>query len=416
VPADAAAVFFGSLREAEDAVGGLAGFLPRALPGLCGEPAEGRRDALRRAVDGLLLPTIWRSNPGVRTGTRQVAIVVSDPDVRWAPEIALLCEVDDAGLVRFHRQSTISWEDRSPRRLRVEGLDVAADDGSVRSRFALEGGIALWSTTRALRERILAAGAGRAPSLLSPPAAAYGLARRTFPPAGGGALLVVPDAFLARNGAPGVRARRAAALRCEAARLLLDARSVAGGKVSSTDTIALACPSGGALAAVPGGCGSSCAVHGTAAWPAPLGDLPEAASPEGARVPADALAEGAVPVAARWDGEVLDLLVPPGAAGERLLAALGTWATGVVEPGVPSDRLPALESRFPGRDRPGAEFLRLAGLAPSEDPPFSGATVLLRPPAPRPEGGVLRVSWKAGGTTGPGGAMAGTFEATAGWR
>ncbi|MCK6481467.1 MAG: hypothetical protein L6R43_15415 [Planctomycetes bacterium] len=281
VPADAAAVFFPSLREAEDLVASMEPFLSRAFPVLCGDPPGGRRDALRRAAERLLLPTIWAANPGVRTGTRQVAIVAADPDLRWGADVALVAEVDDASLVAFHRRASLRWEGRKGRTLRVEGLDAVSDDGSVRSFFGMEGGVAVWATTRDLRDRILAAGAGRGDSLLRPDRRAWAFARRTFPAEEGGALLVVPQGFLARICEPRFRARRAAALRCEAVRLLLDARSLAGQTVSRKDTFVLACPAGGSLAPVSGEAGSSCSLHGTASDPVPLGDLPECGPPAG---------------------------------------------------------------------------------------------------------------------------------------
>ena len=426
VPADAAAVFFGSLREAEDAVAELATFLAEALPGPCGDPPGGRRDALRRAADMLLLPTIWRSNPGVRTGTRQVALVVSDPDLRWAPDVALLCEVDDGSLVRFHRRSSLSWEDRGNRRIRVEGLDAAADDGSIRSYFAEEGGIALWSTTRSLRERILAAGVGNAPSLLSPPAREYALARRTFPAAGGGALLVVPDGFLARIHAPDSRARRAAALRCEAARLILDARSLAGSKDPMNDTVRLSCPSGGVLAPRAGAPGASCSLHGTAEFPVPLGDLPSGAC-GGPALPADPVTAGGIPVAARWDGKELQVLVPGGEPGASVL--------GCIVPADHDEWTFALDERVAQRlrrilggrrepERAARDYAALCGLAPRAT---AGREIVAREsgfgwkgayswehlrcsalPGPRIGGGVLRVG--APRASGGGGGLGSSFR------
>ena len=304
VPADAAAVFFDSIAAAEKEIAGIAAALPGALPVLAPEkPTEG--GALGRATEMLLLPSIWRANPAVRTGTRQVALVVSDLDLGRAPDLALVVEVDDATLVRTQRAATFTWEDRTPRRLRVEGLDAWSDDGSVRSFFALEGGVAVWSTTRALRARVLAAGAASAPSLLRPDARAWALARTAFPAAEGGALLVVPDAMLARLDAAPVRGRRAASLRCAAA------RSQPGGG---------ACPSGGTID--PGGRGgASCSIHGTAAHPVPLGDLPEAAPPaDGVVDPADPVASGAIPAAVQAAGGRLRALVPPGAPGRAFEA------------------------------------------------------------------------------------------------
>ncbi len=328
VPGDAAAVLFGSLKEAGEAVEGLAKFLPDAFPRLCGDSLVGRRDALRRAVDQLLLPVIWNSNPGARTGTRQVALVVSDPDVRWAPDIALLCEVDDATLVRSHRQATFSWEGRRPIGLRVDGLDAVSDDGSVRSYFALEGGIALWSTTKSLRERILAAGSAKVVSLLRPDARAYAFARKAFPASEGGALLVVPDAFLARINAADLRARSAAALRCEATRLLLDAHSIAG-SVSKMDTVGLSCPAGRTLSPRADDAGASCPIHGTPAFTTPLGDLPEVpvSRADAERLPVlvnspDPILEGAVPVAMRWLGEPVEVVVPPTAPSHATVIKL----------------------------------------------------------------------------------------------
>jgi len=311
VPADAAAVFFESLAAAEEQVGGLAGSLPRVLPPLRPGSAEAGDDALARAVETLLLPPIWRANPGVRTGTRQVAIVASDPDLRRAADVALLCEVDDATLVRTHRLATFSWEDRSPRRLRVEGLDAWTEDGAVRSFFALGGGVAVWSTTRSLRDRVLAAGAGREPSLLRPDARAWALARRMFPAGGAGALLVVPDAFLARADSAPERARRAASLRCESAR---------GAPGAS-------CPAGGTF-----GAGDACSIHGPRGRPVPLGDLP-AVAPGAADAPSagDPVAAGAVPVAALWDGTRLQVLEPPGEPGRSLRAIAADAPDGALE-------------------------------------------------------------------------------------
>jgi len=306
VPADTAAAFFDSLRSAEAAVDGLSKFLPEALPGLCGDPPGGKRDALRRAIDMLLLPTIWRSNPEAPTGTRQIAVVASDPDLRWAPDVALVAEVDDASLVRFHRQASFSWEDRGLRHLRVEGLDAVSDDGSVRSFFGLEGGVAVWSTTRSLRDRVLAAAAGRVPTLLAPDPRAYALARRTFPASEGGALLVVPDAFLARINGAGFRARRAAALRCEAARLLVDAGAQAGAK----NPVAGACPAGGEIVPARDG-GSRCSLHGSARFPTPAGDVPAAGSTAADGVSfADLFSTRRLPIAVRWRKVPLEILAP----------------------------------------------------------------------------------------------------------
>lgn len=316
IPADAAAVFFDSLQEAETCVEELAKFLPRALPVPFGDAPGGRRDALALAVDRLLLPTIWRSNPNVRRGTRQAALLAADPDLRWAPEVALVVEVEDASLVRFHRMSTISWEDRGRRHLRVDGLDVVSDDGSVRSFFGLEGGIAVWSTGRAFRDRILAAAAGRAPTLLSPDPRAYALARATFPAADGGALLVIPDAFLERANSPAVRARRAAALRCDAVRMVAAARAL--GRAGEPPGCRLECPSGGTISVSSGSHPVSCSIHGSALHRVPSGDLPDAG---GTTAPAegDVVAGGAFPLAAHWGKGSREILVPPGRPGAAVL-------------------------------------------------------------------------------------------------
>ena len=346
VPADAAAVFFGSLTEAEVCIEGLSGFVPRALPVLGAPPAGGRDDALARAVESLLLPTIWRSNPAVQRGTRQAAVLVADPDVRGAPEVALVVEVEDASLVRFHRQSTLSFENRGTRRLRVEGLDATADDGSVRSFFALEGGIAVWSTGKAFRDRILAAAAGKAATLLTPDPRAYALARATFPPVEGQALLVVPDGFLERTNSAGIRARRAAALRCDAARLVAGTWSLS--KAPRPEGLALDCPSGGTITIAAGTGAGMCSVHGNAAHRVPLGDQP--AAPPVAFAGKDPVAAGAIPLAAAWRGGDLDVLVPPGRPGEALLGFL-----------MPTGGMPA-SFRNPLRERR-LVALRGAGLA-----------------------------------------------------
>jgi hypothetical protein len=321
VPVDAAVVFFGSLKEAWDAVDGLAKFLPEALPGLCGDPLGGKRDALRRAVDMLLLPTIWRSNPEVRTGTRQVALVVSDPDLRWAPDVALLCEVDDASLVLAHRKATFSWEERGKRRIRIDGLDATADDGSIRSYFALEGGVAIWSTTRSLRDRVLAAASGMSPSLLADGGEEYAFARKMFPHAEGGALLVRPQAMLRRLNAGVVRCARASTLRCEAARLLLDADCIAGKSGDDGGKPRWICPAGGALRGKSGEAGSSCSVHGTAAFPVPLGDLPAGrlSDLEWYRKLffEDSVRRGEIPIALRWRGRPVEIAMM--AKGVRLV-------------------------------------------------------------------------------------------------
>jgi hypothetical protein len=321
IPADAAAIFFGSLDEAEKSVEELSKFLPRALPVPFADAPGGRRDALARAVERLLLPTIWRSNPNVRRGARQAALVASDPDLRWAPEVALVVEVDDASLVRFHRQSTISWEDRGRRHLRVDGLDVVADDGSVRSFFGLEGGIAVWSTGKAFRDRILAAVAGKAPTLLSPDPRAYALARATFPAADGGALLVVPDGFLERANSAAVRARRAASLRCDAVRLILDARALAKTEAPAGTGVRLACPAGGEILIASGRPGAHCSVHGSASHHVPLGDLPESPWVDGGQV-GDIVAAGACPVAGRWKDASVEVFIPPGRPGTWFLETL----------------------------------------------------------------------------------------------
>jgi len=427
VPADAAAVFFGSLKEAEDEVGGLAQFLPRAFPVLCGDPPGGRRDALRRAREMLLLPTIWGANPNVRTGTRQVALVVSDPDVRWAPEIAFLAEVDDASLVRFHRQASLRWEERGRGVLRVDGFDAVSDDGSVRSFFALEGGVAAWSTTKALRERIVAAGMGKAPSHFRPDPRAYALARRTFPAAEGGALLVVPDGFLARVNAPEFRVLRASAMRCEAARLLRDARALAGSGGLQGRGTDLRCPGGGSIVDVAKAAGASCSVHGTASAPVLHGDCdtggPSYADRPGlerCRADPDPLLRGAVPVAARTRTNQIEILVPAGAAGDALLDLLETtFAPG--EAGDPPvrvlDRLNRILLAGAGPVRAPREYERAAGLDPS-NPKGSpmvaagggtygwgtyGPVYALdcpSPPVRRPEGGVLGVGVREGGSGG----------------
>ncbi len=394
IPADAAVAFFGSLSEAEDAVDQLAKFLPGTLPGLCDDSPGGTRDALRRAVDMLLLPTIWRSNPGVRTGTRQIAVVASDPDLRWAPDIALVAEVDDASLVRFHRQSSLSWEDRGLRRFRVDGLDVVADDGSVRSYFALEGGVAIWATTKSLRDRILAVGSGKAPTLLSPDPRAYALARKTFPAAQGGALLVIPDAFLARLQSRELRSRRAAALRCEAVRLLRGARSLAGSTANPKDAKDLVCPAGGEIRMVPGSPGSSCSIHGSASFPTPLGDLPEGV-PSGftaaalAAGGADVVLAGEIPVAVRWGGSPMEVLVPPRPVGNLMAERLATFADNAGKEALRANRvrITALNAaRQDGGDS--ADWFReLCGL--EFEWHGSGRSLGVRKAAPRESGGVL---------------------------
>ena len=417
VPADAAAVFFPSLREAEDLVGGMAGFLPRALPAFCEDSPGGRREALRRAVERLLLPTVWGANPGVRTGTRQVAVVSADPDLRWGADVAFVAEVDDASLVEFHRRSSMRWEGRGSRVLRVDGLDAVADDGSIRSFFGMRGGVAVWATTRDLRDRILAAGEGKAASLLRPDARAYALARRTFPASGGGALLVVPDGFLARANSAALLAKRAAALRCEAARLLLDARSLAGGKEPPPGFPALACPSGGTLQPVAGHAGSSCSVHGTAEDPVPLGDLPAAQAPPiplgrsrplqvlpvAARYPGPegALYSGSeLPVRKPARGDTADLLVPPSAAGEALLEALRLERPdGEAE----AARRIARVARLADLSKaPGPLLRALTGLSDLDPEAGSGAEpgIFWNPaaaPPGRPAGGVMRLSLLKGG-------------------
>jgi hypothetical protein len=312
LPADAAAALFPSLDGARAAVDGLLHHLPRLLPRVAADPPWRRRDAFARASGSLLLPTLWGSNPYARTGLREVAVVAADPDLRGAPDVALVGIVEDASLVRAQRLATFSWEERGRRPLRVEGLDATAGDGSVRSFFALEGGVAIWATTRALRKRILDAGAGRAPSLATAPAADLRRARAAFPAAAGGALLVLPDAFVARIGRPEVRRARFDALLCEAERLLVDAGRPEG----------RACPSGGALRPAPGRGGASCGIHGTAAFPAPLADLAGAAVAAAAPgLPAD---RGPFPPAAHWEGATLSVLLPAGPAGDRCFAALGS--------------------------------------------------------------------------------------------
>jgi hypothetical protein len=292
VPADAAALFHGSLDEALTAGSGRAVLLRAAFGG--GPRGDGPwyAGAVDDALGRLLLPAIWRSNPGVRTGTRQAAVVLGDPGLERGLDLALAVEVDDATLVLSHRRATFAWEDRSPRRLLVEGLDARTEDGAVRSFFALEGGVAVWSTTRALRDRILAAGAGRIPSLLRPDPREYAAARRAFPASEGGLLAILPEGFAARANARASRAARAAALRCEAALLWIEARAAAG-----RDPPAASCPAGGTLAP---GRTASCSVHGTRAYPVPLGDLP-AARPSRADggIPEDALGRGELPRAAR---------------------------------------------------------------------------------------------------------------------
>jgi len=318
VPADAAAVFFGSLDEAETAVEELARFLPMALPAVFADAPGGRRDALDRAVAKLLVPTIWRSNPAVRRGTRQAALLAADPDLRWNPEIALVVEVDDASLVRFHRLSTLSFEDRGARRLRVDGLDAISDDGSVRSFFGLEGGIAVWSTGKSFRDRILAASAGKVPTLLSPDPRAYALARRTFPAADGGPLLVIPDGFLERANSASVRGRRAAALRCDAVRRVVGARALAKTAAPLAAGVRLECPAGGGIQVAAASAEVSCAVHGSILHPVPIGDLPDGAGGLGG-AGGDLVVIAGIPVAGRWGGSSFDVLVPPGAPGIGLL-------------------------------------------------------------------------------------------------
>jgi hypothetical protein len=428
VPADAAAVFFPSLREAEDLVAGMAFHLAKCLPALFGDPPGGRREALRRAAERILLPTIWAANPGVRTGTRRVALVAADPDLRWGADVALVAEVDDASLVTFHRRASLRWEGRAGRTLRVEGLDAVSDDGSIRSFFGMEGGVAVWSTTRDLRDRILAAGSGRGDSLLRPDRRAFALARRTFPASEGGALLVVPEGLLARANDPLVRARRAAALRCEAARLLLDASSLAGANVSHIDTITPACPAGGVLRPVAGAAGSSCSIHGTASDPVPLGDLPEArpSAADGAAAargrPLDGVFDGvhagALPVAARFpgrggsaDGKRLEILVPPASPGTRLLGILAADPGGILRGGKdpPDPRREAgplrgdparILSALTGIGPPSADAEGLRGFADSME---EETWVAPEPPPARPRGGVLLAElsssrWKEGGT------------------
>ena len=399
VPGDAAAVFFDSLQDAEAAVEGLAEFLPRAIPSFCDDSRGWRRDAIGRATNILLLPTIWGANPGVRTGTRQIALVVSDPDLRWAPDIALIAEVDDASLVRSHRQASLRWEERRAAVLRVEGLDAVSDDGAVRSYFGLESGIAVWSTTRTLRERVLAAGAFRESSLLRPDSRSYALARKTFPAAEGGALLVVPDAFLARASGAELRARRSAAIRCEALRMILDARSLSGSNVPYKDTHPPACPAGGTLRPVVGNAGSSCSLHGTAASPVPMGDVP-AVAPASLQPLHDVVESGAIPVAARWREKSLEVLVPPEGPGLMCLDLIATKGhRGVSGSPVsgPWERQRALSGMMGIGDRASGVLSRLVGMVEAGPTGVSRILMSSRPPEGRPGGGVLRVALGPGG-------------------
>jgi len=399
VPGDAAAVFFPSLRSAEDTLEGLARFLPAVFPGVCADGPAGRRAALARAVEALLLPPVWRANPSVRTGTRQVALVVSDPDLRGAPDVALLFEVDDASLVLAHRRASFSWEGRAGRGLRVEGLDAVSDDGSIRSFFTLEGGLAIFATSRSLRDRVRGTATG-APTLLLPDGAAYETARSTFPPADVEALLVVPDAFLRRITSPEVLLPRADALRCEAARLLADAGSLReGGDSDRALRGPPACPVDGRLDRRAGNTGTRCTVHGSAEFPVPLGDLP-APDPDTAAYhramyhllrPEDPLHRGGLPVAARWREDSLEILVPPGEAGAACLELLVASATPDRPPSPASfarsrfDRLAALGLKAADAYRAltGLTFVPDAGAPPAAGP--------LPAVKPREEGGVLRI-------------------------
>ncbi len=335
VPANAAAVFFPSLEAAASAAEILARRLPEVLPGLCAAAPDGSREPLSRMIDMLLLPTIWRTNPNVKTGTRAVALVVADPDVARAPDVALVCEVEDATRVRGHRSASLVFEDRARARFRTDDLDAWSDDGAVRSFFALEGGVAVLSTTRDLRERILAAGAGRAPSLASAAPDDLEAARTAFPAEEGDGLLVVPAAFLVRANSRELRARHALSRGCEAARVGLYGadlrrRAVPGaGESRLTDH---RCPAGGTVSAG-GPAGPVCALHGTTAWPVPLGDLPGA---RGSAEPGpwdgweSLLAEAEAFVAHLRGGTaapVLSLLLPPGARGAALDGAARRWAT-----------------------------------------------------------------------------------------
>jgi hypothetical protein len=434
IPGDAAVVLFPSLPAALDAVDRLGRSLPALLPGLCGDGPWGARDALRRGMDRLLLPSAWGANPEAPTGVRSVALVVADPDLRGACEVALVAEVEDASLVLGRRRGTLSFESRGRERFRVEGLDARTDDGSVRSWFACEGGVAIWSASRDLRERVLAAGAGRAPSLCADPAASD--ARRAFPAAAGGALLVVPDGFVARAGSEALRLRREQSLFCAALMLDLDAWSLRETRAGANYRT-VSCPSGGGAPRWRvRDAGAFCPRHGSVANPEPLGDHGDAASgrlandatldrarQRLARAP-DAVAEGALPIAALLpsDGRGVDgmeLLVPSGAPGEALLRRLAAWArapeddggAGILQRlealsslGIDAARVPAVYASWTGR----APRIAARGLEPRALPggrwewsrpgapaPAPAAAPGPAVPAPRADGGVLRLA--AGG-------------------
>ncbi|MHC4821392.1 MAG: hypothetical protein ACYTDX_06700, partial [Planctomycetota bacterium] len=273
VPKDAAVAFFASIDEAERCIASLAGLLDRHLPALVSERGRGDRAALERAVERLLLPTIWRANPGVPTGTGAVAIVISDPDLRGAPDVALLVQVTDLGRLVSQRRASFRWESTRTR-FRTDGLDARTDDGSVRSFFGVDGGIAVFSTTKSLRRRII--DAGRSGGL---PGAVDGLrlvAAQLVGDRADAAILYVPEGFLAAVDSLSLRARRMASLRCEAMRLLVDGRNLTGCEdVFRVPGGRLECPTGGKFHVVPSRTGSTCSIHGSALHPVPLGDVDE---------------------------------------------------------------------------------------------------------------------------------------------
>jgi hypothetical protein len=273
VPADTAVAFFDSVDAADDACASMSGLLMTAFPDAFDARPDGDAALVARTIDRLGLPPIWRANPGVRTGLRRIAVVVDDVDLSGAAGVALLGEVDDLSLLLGHRRAGFRWEDGHRERFRVEGLDATTDDGSVRSHFAYESGIAVFSTSRALRERILAlvrgtpAGAAAAPRSMREtgfPAAARGV----FPKEEEDVLFLVPDAFLATAIAPHIALKRSRATRCMLERLRTD-----GAALRRASVPPVRCPEGGSISPRAGAAGASCTVHGCTAGPVPLSDV-----------------------------------------------------------------------------------------------------------------------------------------------
>ena len=96
---------FARFRSVE-AAGRFAAEADRLAARLLAAEGDGRDwGTLRWALHDLLLPTIWRTNPGGETGVGECAVVFETPMTRGRSEVALLLRITDA---ENHRMDTLA--------------------------------------------------------------------------------------------------------------------------------------------------------------------------------------------------------------------------------------------------------------------------------------------------------------------